>query len=172
MTIAAVLLLRREIKILLPLIRRLKAGPVEAEFEREILELQKSEPRSLPGPKAQTEDTPELAHLLRLAEVSPRAAITEAWRDLELSLERSASQVALASPATSSPSSGPLGAVKTLVSAGRLTTEQLVRFGELRALRNRAVHAENFTPNLEAAVGFIELARRMKLFAGAGEAGG
>jgi hypothetical protein len=41
----AVLVLRREIKGLLPLIKKLKAGPIEAEFDREVRELKEQAER-------------------------------------------------------------------------------------------------------------------------------
>ncbi|WP_276968485.1 hypothetical protein, partial [Metallibacterium scheffleri] len=49
--VALVAMLRAEIKSLLPHVKRLKAGPVEAEFEREVKELEataKTQPQLLP----------------------------------------------------------------------------------------------------------------------------
>ena len=51
--VALVAMLRTEIKSLLPYVKKLKAGPVEAEFEREIKELEataKAQPQLLPPP--------------------------------------------------------------------------------------------------------------------------
>jgi hypothetical protein len=40
--VTVVLLLRKELKQLVPLLRKVKAGPVEAEFEREIAQLERA----------------------------------------------------------------------------------------------------------------------------------
>jgi hypothetical protein len=78
-----VLLLRGEIKGLFRYLKKLKAGPVEAEFEREVQELKataEAQPQLLPPPEGAT---PEKQMLLQLVQINPRSAVLEAWRGVE-----------------------------------------------------------------------------------------
>lgn len=79
---AAVLLLRHQIAGLLPALRRLRIKDVELEFGRAVEELKKeAETEELPTPR-ELPDMP-VERLAVIADVSPRAAILEAWLYLE-----------------------------------------------------------------------------------------
>ena len=74
-SVLLVFLLRGEIKRLLPYIKRLKAGPLEAEFEREIKELKataEAQPQLLPPPEGAT---PEKQMLLQLVQINPSVLV-------------------------------------------------------------------------------------------------
>lgn len=82
-TVVLLLLLRGEINDLFRYVKKLKAGPVEAEFEREVKELKaaaEAQPQLLPPPEGAT---PEKQMLLQLVQINPRSAVLEAWRGVE-----------------------------------------------------------------------------------------
>lgn len=86
-----VFVLKSEIKSLLPIIKHLRIGPLEAEFEQKILEAQERyAPDLLPIPIELEETTDD--RISKLISVDPRSAILEAWRNLEHSLQRAVIQ--------------------------------------------------------------------------------
>lgn len=92
---------RSELKSLMPLLRKLKVGSLEAEFEREVKTLEKEVSNSIPL-EFSPETEPLQHELLQLASINPRSAIIEAWRRIESAIRK----VALyhgGSPATSHP---------------------------------------------------------------------
>ena len=85
----AIFILRRPLDVALGRnIHRLRAGPVEVERDRELAEVRQELRRS---PEMADEDPPPLAvdlseELARLAEVSPRSAVLEAFTRIEFRL--------------------------------------------------------------------------------------
>ncbi|WP_157222008.1 hypothetical protein [Chromobacterium haemolyticum] len=159
-SVALVAMLRTEIKSLLPYVTKLKAGPIEAEFEREVKALEAvamAQHQLLPPPE---ELTPERQMLLQLVHVNPRSAILEAWRSIEESAIRVIQNKALNAPERDSYS--PLAVIRALYKANTLTAEEVSLYHDLRALRNQAAHAKNFSPTTDAALSYIELASGLK----------
>lgn len=158
-TIIVILLLRDEIKQLLRLVKKLKAGPVEAEFEREVKELaaaaDSNEPPLPPAPV-----NADQQFLIKLAEVSPRSAILEAWRRVETAIFKTIDQHAIyVSPREAN---SPYAAVRALTKDGYISNDELALYHDLRTLRNQAAHKEEFDPNLEAALSYISLSAKLE----------
>ncbi|MGA0611779.1 hypothetical protein [Caldimonas sp. KR1-144] len=159
-TVVLVFLLRGEIKGLLRYVKKVKAGPVEAEFEREVKELKaaaEAEPQLLPPPEGAT---PEKQMLLQLVQINPRSAVLEAWRGVEDSSIRVIQNKALYVPEREA--SSPLAVIRALNKAGVITPEEIALYHDLRALRNQAAHAQDFAPTTDAALNYIELAGRLR----------
>ena len=158
-TVAMVALLRKQIAAALPLVKRLKAGPVEAEFEREVRELAESAQAAPPAAPAEPAQVGFKSELYKLAQVSPRAAILEAW----LAVEAAAiAAVRTRSPSTVSDARKPVLLATMLSQNEVLAQGQLAIFQELRSLRNQVVHVSDFYPTLEAVSNYIELATYLK----------
>ena len=156
--ILLVFLLRDEIRRLAPNLKKLKAGPVEAEFEREIKELRASADEQedlLPPPEG---PTPEKQMLLQLVQINPRSAILEAWRGVEDGL-RQASYYTGGDGAYRAYGSPAMGSVSK---ESIFTTEELALYRHLRTLRNQAAHSTDFAPTAEAAINYIELSGRLR----------
>ena len=159
-TVLLVFMLRGEIKRLLPFIKRLKAGPLEAEFEREVKELKataEAQPQLLPPPEGAT---PEKQLLLQLVQINPRSAVLEGWRGVEEASVRVVQSKALFVPEGQARS--PLAVVRALNKAEILTGEEVSLYHDLRSLRNQAAHSQDFTPTVDAALNYIELAGRLR----------
>ena len=158
--VVLVLFLRVEIKTLLSLLKRLKAGPLEAEFEREVKELRSEAEVRWPLISTAPTVTPEKQKLLQLAQINPRSAILEAWQGIEFAAQRVVFDRALYVPPREAMS--PLAVVRALSKEQILNPEEVALYHELRALRNQAAHAPDFSPTHESALNYIELAGRLQ----------
>lgn len=155
-TIVLVLLFKNEIVKMAPFIKRLKAGPVEAEFEREIKQLRESVPVQNDLTTARIEDTASKNFLFQLAEFHPRSAILESWVRLEV-----AARAALAQEIAAAPKARYIPAARLaepLAQAELINQSQITLYHELRRLRNEVAHAEGFEPTQESARSYITLA--------------
>jgi len=158
--VVLVLLLRTELRQLLPHVKRLKAGPVEAEFEREVKELQK-EASGQPTPPSLTAGlTAERQMLFQLVQVNPRSAILEAWRGVEeaaLGLVQAKGLYVSERDARSA-----FAVIRAIGSANVLSSEDFALYHDLRTLRNQAAHATDFAPTTDAAHSYVGLASRLR----------
>jgi hypothetical protein len=152
-TLVLVLALRKQIVELLPHVRKLKAGPVEAEFEREVKAIEAEVEVSVPRLEPTVVETPS-DRLYKLAQVSPRAAILEAWQGIEFTARRAILQHA-GSPIPDV--SSPLRVAKELARLKLLSPEDLALFHDLRGLRNQATHAPDFSPSFDAVSRYLQL---------------
>lgn len=157
--IALVMMLRKEIKALLPLVKRLKAGPVEAEFDREVKELKATVEAQLP-PVVQPQAVTQRQKLLQLAEINPRSAVIEAWQGVEFAARRFL-QFQSAS-ITERELQSPVALLRSLNKYEVLTRDEVALFNDLRSLRNEAVHRSEFVPTYESVLNFIDLAARLQ----------
>jgi len=158
--VAVVLLLRREIRDLLPFLKRLKAGPVEAEFDREVQEIKSGVETQLPSIPPSVTTSPEQQKLLQLAEVNPRSAIIEAWRGIEFAARK---LLESRDPSlTLRELQSPIALLKALNRLEVLTRDEVALFNDLRSLRNQAVHQDNFAPSYESVLNYIDLAVRLR----------
>lgn len=92
-------------------------------------------------------------HFINIAEISPRAAITEAWRHLEMSAKGAARTAGL----NMSSRFPEREVVKELIKEKIFSQESLSVFEKLRKLRNEVVHAPEFTLDQNQIEKYIEL---------------
>jgi hypothetical protein len=162
--IAAIILafvLRRPLVRLMSLIRRLKYGDLEINFEKEIRAVEKLEGRL---PKAETAGTVQSRgidgeKLRELARLSPSGAITAAWIEVEQALMDAGHRQKLFredEAATRDPVY--IARALALREATDWTTYQV--FAELYRLRNLAMHSAVQITEAQA-IEFIDLAERM-----------
>jgi hypothetical protein len=152
--VVLVALLRKEIRILVPFLKRIKAGPLEADFDRDLRELKAQTPDSAKtiAPPAQAASK-EL--LVQLAELHPRSAILEAWVRVEAAARTALGRKGLAGK------DGYLSAARLperLAEQGMLQQGQVTLFHELRRLRNDIAHMQALEPSQEAVRNYIEMA--------------
>lgn len=156
-TVVLVVLLRQEIAALAPFIRKLKAGPLEAEFEREVRELRSAVETTKSVSTIQPLSWQVSAE--QLAQVNPRSAILEAWRETELSAIR---EVRERQPGlTDQQVRSTREVIRLLGEAGIATAEEVTLLNQMRFLRNQAGHVESFQPTYEAAMNYIQLAAHL-----------
>ena len=158
--IAAVVLvaiLKDEIKKIAPFLKRFKAGPLEAEFEREVKELKETTPTSNTNG---THAPASKAFLFQLAELHPRSAIIESWVRVEAAARATLASI---SDSTTKSSYVPVARLaEPLVITGALNQSQVTLFHELRRLRNDVAHENGIEPTQESAQSYIDLASSLQ----------
>lgn len=156
-----VVLLRRELRDVFSRLSHLKYGELEATFEKG---LQEAEARakaaalpmagSQPAPASREAELVAEERLSRLTEISPRAAISEAWIGVEEALRAVASILDLDGRDRMSHRR----IVQELRRLGRLNDDVLATYDRLRRLRNEAVHAPDFALSSKETNRYVELA--------------
>lgn len=155
--IVVFLVLRKQFVTLLPGLESLRWKDFEARFRRKVHEVSVEARAALSDPElAKLPPPPEEHELLRLAELSPRAAILEAW----IALENAAANALRRedAPITSKEIRQPAKLVDALVESDLLTASQGGILRELRHLRNAAAHASDPKITVETAREFVQLA--------------
>jgi hypothetical protein len=80
----SVLLIRRPLLTAVPFLRKLKYSDVEIEFTQEVSSLRREVSEVKSETNLLVSDSPRIPdHVLQLAAISPRAAVLEAWKEVE-----------------------------------------------------------------------------------------
>lgn len=147
---------RGEIRELASRMSHMKYGRLEAAFERKLESAEEkadSIVQSGGSVLLTSELISKLEELQRIADVSPRAAIMEAW----LLIENAAGQSGFVQGAAR-PRINPLLFVDWLIKEGRLSSDSIELVKALRDLRNRAAHLPEFSISREEANRYLHLA--------------
>jgi|SRR5882672_12240005 len=158
--LVVIVLLRKPLRGLLPYLTRFKYKDFEVTFGREAAEA-RAEATQLPSPEglAPAALPPISTEVARLISVSPRAAVIEAWREVDTAarlalIRREAMQPQLM---TTSPSK-----IATLLASYHIfEPRQVALFHDLRTMRNEAAHAPEFALPEFAARDYAEAAARL-----------
>lgn len=171
--VAGIFILRRALGRLIPALNQLKYRDLELRFGRQLEdvrhELESGPKPALPGPKgrelAAEEETGkevEKAGFTRyfeaIAEVSPRAAILEAWIGFETTATSTAQALEIV-PANR-PVSMPV-LIRELQKAELITEEESNALTKLRALRNEVVHGPDLPLSTEKAAEYASIVREI-----------
>lgn len=156
-TIVLVFLLRKPLIELVPLLKRLKYKEFELEFSQEVSEL-KAEVEAMAKEKG--EDSPSVSadseRLLSLVSFSSRAAIMEAWLEVESAAVTTASSLWGQSPSDTFRDMPKLG--EYLMQCKVIDQKQLAVFHKLRELRNKAARAQELNLSANDAMSYVQLA--------------
>jgi hypothetical protein len=153
--------LRKEVASLISDLRHLKYKDLEADFGKQIesmtVEADKAglppAPKQISG-KSETEYLLPEDRFLRLAEVAPRAAIMEAWLDVESALRE------LAKRHNKPVDEHPYNIARSFFQLGVLFRSDIKLFDELRSLRNSVVHHSAVEVSKENAIEYRDVAVR------------
>jgi hypothetical protein len=155
-----VTMLRKPLSDLIPLLQRLKYKDLELEFGKVIEEVKEEVQAQLPPvPATKALTTGASAVLVKLAEMSPRAAIIEAWREVEDSLLDAAKRKGLDLPPRQV--TLPVYVIRLMHAKGLVDSDKLTIVNDLRMLRNSAAHAPDFALSKDSALEYAELATRL-----------
>ncbi len=156
-TIIIVLIFKSEITKLMPYLKKLKAGPLEAEFERDVIEIKNEFDPNSQISESEIHITDE--KLKNLIIIDPRSAILKSWRQLELALQRAVIQKSGSPRPDISTSFKVINALENL---NILSEEERDLARELRGLRNQTAHHSYFSPTEAAASMFVEMAKKLE----------
>lgn len=145
---------RAEVRSLLGRVSSFKYKGVEASFGKS-LEKAESDARNIESPASQVEDSEnaQVEQLLRISEVSPRAAVVEAWT----LIETAAMKHGLVAGATIR-RTNPKMILNYLELSGKFSPESIRLINELRHIRNKATHLPDFAVSQSDAERYLELA--------------
>lgn len=152
-------LFKGELRSLLHRMSQLKYKDVEAKFEIGLAEAEakvSSIEHAAPQLPRRPEITSKLESLRRIADVSPRAAIMEAWVLVEDAAGRSGFIQGASIPRVK-----PYLFVEELVRLGKLPQGSDSVLDQMRKLRNQAAHLPDFSLNQDEADRYLQLAARM-----------
>jgi len=145
---------RSEVRQLLGRISSFKYKDMEANFDKQLAKAEdEAKEISVPIEKKSPDNLSQTEQLLRIAEVSPRAAIVEAWTLIEMAASKKGLKAGVALPRTS-----PKMIVDYLYLSGELPKNSIDIIEQLRKLRNQAVHMPDFAISQNEAERYLELA--------------
>lgn len=148
-----VVALRKPARELFPLIQKLKYREFEVEFGQRLREVQ----REVAAELSENTEAPSRADTLGvLAAVSPRAAVLEAWRDVELAALEAARFLGGESFRNKTLTFQAISLLNRLEGIEPSIIEALQ---DLRSLRNDAAHAPEFALSTDAALAYTTSAR-------------
>ena len=154
--LTCVLLLKRHLLALIPLVRTVKYSDVEIRFGQEVAELKKTADiaNMAAGPKQDQWES-----LIRLADVKPRTAIRSAWGHIETSIRELAKKKN--TDITDAAEMMPMVIGALLLNQGAITTDQYVLMQKLRVLLHEAERAEPDSITSASAAEYVTLALRL-----------
>jgi hypothetical protein len=151
------LLFRSELRGVIGRLTHVKYKDWEAQFDRELREAErraKEIPEVHREPRLQLPESTEHERVLRLAQISPRAAVVEAWREVELATSRAARVAGLSVEGRIAGTRHFQKLVQQEVVAGSFVP----LYEQLRRLRNEAAHAPEFEIDQAEAERYVDLA--------------
>ena len=153
---------RRPFARLLSLVERLRFEGVELEFGQGVADLTRAVNRELPAKALAEASAVTRERLQKLAPLSPRAVVLEAWLEFEEAaldaLKRRNVNLSSREART------PLLLGHALEEAGILDEGKQEIFYKLRTLRNAAAHASDFRLDGDAAMEYADAALRLAAY--------
>lgn len=153
---------REPLAALLPNVRKLRFQRIEAEFGEQMSEIEKKVaalPEDVqPAPMPESEES----KLISLAEIAPKAAVIEAWRAVDRSAKRLIEQ---RGHKLDYDTPQPFSLIERVLDRGGiLESPQIKIFRDLRQLRNKVAHAEEFTISNRQAVEYVRVAMTLRRY--------
>ena len=152
--ITLVILLRKPLSELIPLLQRVKYKDLEIEFGER---LEEARAEVLPSGEAVTGPSAAEEKAAQLAAVSPRAAVLETWRELEVEVLRAAKSI-LKKRGDDSTGLRAFRAFAEVERSQEFDRSVAAVLRELRMLRNKAAHAPDFAISAESAIEYARVA--------------
>jgi hypothetical protein len=157
--IVGLVLLRRILANLLPLVRTLKYSDLELSFGREVAEVRNVADAAAIQPQLPQLESQAWEDLIRLAGARPRSAIRQAWRQVESALTNEAKKRHLqVAPGVWSM---PMVLGSLMLNAGIISDAQYDLLNRLRRLTSEAERAPVDSLKSDDAAEFVGLALRL-----------
>jgi len=146
-------------------LRSIKFPGGEAEFSQELAEIKEAaDEANLPPVEAAPTGAAlflgmeeDVSQWFKLAELSPTAAISEAWRQVENAMRMAAKRFDIPESEIRSP----IALIRALMKRQALSPDTVAIVSDLRGIRNTAVHGMKVEISKSDAFEYITLARRI-----------
>ena len=156
------MLLRRPLGELIPLLRELRYKDLQLKFGQKLVKLKaQADEAEIPAapvselPSTGTAEATVRKAMEPIADVSPRAAVSESWREVDHALDDYFERLGLPRPRSYQ------GMRRVLHEEGGVVNSALTLYEEMRLLRNQAVHARESEIDPKQALEFANLADRV-----------
>jgi hypothetical protein len=144
-------LVRKELKDLIPFLKKARISELELEFDRDLAKVQ-----SVAADEFKAVETDWKVTLITLAQNMPNAAILEAWKEIE---KRAETLIHLIEPQAELDLPTRFKTMQNLlIKENRIETKKGKIFNDLRQIRNRVAHAESYTVNADQALSYVAIA--------------
>ncbi len=158
--IVIILVLRKPLTGLFPLLQRLRFQGIELDFSQQVHALAFEAREQLPSVRGVLDaEEPLRDQWIELAHFSPRAVVLESWLQLEKAAIEASRRHEL--NLKSAEIRSPLVLGQALEEAGILEGNTPAIYHRLRNLRNAAVHASEFAFTPDSAIEYADLAARL-----------
>jgi hypothetical protein len=165
LVVVALVIIRKPLSELVPYLKRLKVGELEAEFEKSVREIRDNLDRELLAKDkkaAAVIPQSELEDLTQLAEIAPNAAVLETWKTVELAAKK---LIASRGYKLDYNTSMPYRLIERILRKANLVEMKKIKvFDELRRLRNKIAHAADFEISSVQAREYIGLANSLRAY--------
>jgi len=153
---------RYELRGIAKRLQHLKYGDIDLTFQEDLRQAEK-EVSKLPQPEAaeiiSKPGASKFEEAIRIAELSPRASIEIAWREVELAIREAAIKHGLVAD-----KDVPLSTTISALISNQLIPEDFqVVLERLQRMRDQALHAPAFALGVDETKRFIQLARGVSL---------
>jgi hypothetical protein len=163
--VVILIVMRKPLSELIPYLKKLKLGELEAEFEKTVRQIKDSMDEEIMlenGEKASPLSPAEVKRMFKLAEIAPNAAVLEAWKKLELEAKQ---LIARRGYELDYDISTPYLLIEGILEKARLIELKKVKvFRELRSLRNRIAHAADFEISINQAKEYVGLTNSLRRY--------
>lgn len=161
--ITLLFLLRKPLLELVPLVKKLKYKEMELEFSQEVMETKAAVAESAETtPNKSVEAQEKSEHIAQIAAYSTRAAVMEAWIELETAAAELASSFWQTSNTDVMKKN--INLAEYLYKCGVIGPQQVNTFNTLRKLRNQVAHAKEIDLSEKDVLSYIDLASNLSIF--------
>ncbi|ENK3107853.1 hypothetical protein AB3D22_002780 [Vibrio alginolyticus] len=155
---------KKPLSELLSQLENMKVQGAEFKFGKVVKEIIEEEQSKSTGKSSV--DVP--SHLVRLADISPRGALLEAWIEVEESLIEARTRCAIRKNSNLDddakiPPSFSMNLISSFYKRGIVTEDTLDLYRKLRAVRNEVVHSRKLRLSADEVYDFLELSMQLKL---------
>jgi hypothetical protein len=144
-------LVRKELKTLIPFLKRARISEFELEFDRDLAAV-----KSVAEDEFKVVQADWKVTLITLAQHTPNIAILEAWKEIET---RAETLIRILQPQVDLDSPTRFKMMQEiLIRDYRIETKKGKIFNDLRQIRNRVAHAKSYTVNSDQALSYVAIA--------------
>jgi hypothetical protein len=147
---------KKEVGQLFAYLSHVKIGNVEMSFNQVISDISETLEQDIPAPPEENANFREYEEFERISSFSPRGAVLDSWRELEVRISRKYSE--FGNEGRLPP---PRNLAKQALNDGTFNQDQFDAFSKLRSLRNEAAHNIDFNISASDARSYVRSVERL-----------
>ena len=165
LVVIILLIIRKPLFDLVPYLKKIKLGELEAEFDKTVQDIKNNIDQELilnNNKNSALIPAQDLESMYKLAEIAPNSAVLESWKKVELAAKELISQRGYKIDYNITT---PYRLIERVLEKTRIAELKKVKvFAELRKLRNKIAHVEDFEISREQANEYIGLSNSLRTY--------